>query len=88
VTGHLQRLLLDGKTDEVLAGATPYLRLFSLAAGGAYLAKSALAGNDAERIALCRFYAENLLSDIVALRGRVIDGAASLLDAGKALASD
>ncbi|OQM74767.1 acyl-CoA dehydrogenase [Manganibacter manganicus] len=88
VTGHLQRLLLDGKTDEVLAGATPYLRLFSLAAGGAYLAKSALAGNDADRIALCRFYAENLLSEVVALRGRAIDGAASLLDAGKALASD
>ena len=40
---HLLGLLRAGKTAEALAGATPYLRQFGLAAGGAYLAKAALA---------------------------------------------
>src|SRR5215813_12208871 len=51
-----------------LAGATPYLRLFALAAGGALLAEEALAalrlgGNGVDaagRIAIARFFAENL----------------------------
>ena len=39
--------------DEALAGATPYLRLFALAAGGAYLAQGALAdGSDRAHRAL------------------------------------
>ncbi|TIO90352.1 MAG: acyl-CoA dehydrogenase, partial [Mesorhizobium sp.] len=38
-TRFLQRLLADGKADAAMAGATPYLRLISLAAGGAYLAQ-------------------------------------------------
>ena len=42
-TRFLQELLADGRADEALAGATPYLRLFALAAGGAYLARGALA---------------------------------------------
>jgi alkylation response protein AidB-like acyl-CoA dehydrogenase len=87
-TGHLQRLLLDGRTADVLAGATPYLRLFSLAAGGAYLAGAALAGDDAGRLALCRFYAENLLGEVASLRARIIDGAESLIDAGKSLVAN
>ncbi|TGV79870.1 acyl-CoA dehydrogenase, partial [Mesorhizobium sp. M2D.F.Ca.ET.145.01.1.1] len=37
-TRFLQKLAADGQTDKALAGATPYLRLISLAAGGAYLA--------------------------------------------------
>ena len=56
---------------EALAGATPYLRLFALAQGGAALAEMALAANaqaaagdsdpaHAGRIALCRFFAENI----------------------------
>ena len=40
---HLLGLLRAGKTAEALAGAAPYLRQFGLAAGGAYLAKAALA---------------------------------------------
>ena len=71
--------------EEVLAGATPYLRLISLAAGGAYLARGALA--DQDRIALCRFFAENLLGEARALKERVIDGAESLAAAGRALIS-
>ena len=42
-TDHLLALLGSGRTAEALAGATPYLRLFGLASGGAYLAKAALA---------------------------------------------
>ncbi|TIS15662.1 MAG: acyl-CoA dehydrogenase, partial [Mesorhizobium sp.] len=35
-TRFLQRLMADGKADAAMVGATPYLRLISLAAGGAY----------------------------------------------------
>jgi hypothetical protein len=84
-TRFLQKLLADGRLDEAQAGATPYLRLISLAAGGAYLARGGLA--DKNRIALCRFFAENLLGEASALKDRVIDGAESLAAAGKTLIS-
>jgi acyl-CoA dehydrogenase len=84
-TRFLQGLLADGRSDEALAGATPYLRLISLAAGGAYLARGALA--DQSRAALCRFFAENLLGEARALKERVTGGAESLAAAGKALIS-
>ncbi|RUX97428.1 acyl-CoA dehydrogenase [Mesorhizobium sp. M7D.F.Ca.US.004.01.2.1] len=84
-TRFLQKLAADGRPDEALAGATPYLRLISLAAGGAYLAQGALA--DHNRIALCRFFAENLLGEVSALKERVVDGAESLAVAGKTLIS-
>lgn len=49
---------------------------------GCYLAKGGLAesadGADENRIALCRFAAENLLAETAALRDRVVNGAASL----------
>lgn len=84
-TRFLQGLLADSRSDEALAGATPYLRLFSLAAGGVYLARGALA--DQSRAPLCRFFAENLLGEVGALKERVIGGAESLADAGKTLIS-
>ncbi|MEP6564388.1 MAG: acyl-CoA dehydrogenase [Mesorhizobium sp.] len=84
-TRFLQKTLADGRSDEALAGATPYLRLISLAAGGAYLARGALA--DQSRIALCRFFAENLLGETHALKARILDGAESLALAGKTLIS-
>ncbi|MER8571159.1 acyl-CoA dehydrogenase [Mesorhizobium sp. M1374] len=84
-TRFLQKLAADGRSDEALAGATPYLRLISLAAGGAYLARGALA--DQSRIPLCRFFAENLLGEVSALKERVVDGAESLALAGKTLIS-
>jgi enoyl-CoA hydratase/carnithine racemase len=69
-----------------LAGATPYLRLFGLASGGVYLAKSALAdAENAERTALCRFFAENLSGETAGLRRTVEAGAASLHEAGEFL---
>jgi alkylation response protein AidB-like acyl-CoA dehydrogenase len=84
-TRFLQGLTSAGKADAAMAGATPYLRLISLAAGGAYLAQGGLA--DHGRIALCRFFAENLLGETQALKERVIEGAESLAAAGKALIS-
>ena len=86
-TRFLQKQIENGRTDDALAGATPYLRLFALAAGGSYLARAALAEGDAGRIALCRFFAENLLGETTALKERVTGGAASLHQAAKALVS-
>jgi len=83
-TDFLLHTLSDGGTEAALAGATPYLRLFALTAGGAYLAKAALAG-DARRVALARFYAENLLAETAALADRVTAGAPSLAAAASAL---
>ena len=78
-------------------GATPYLRLFGLTHGGACLARSALAasaalkagGTDpahAGRIALARFYAENLLTAAEGLEQTVVAGGAFTDDAALALA--
>jgi alkylation response protein AidB-like acyl-CoA dehydrogenase len=54
---------LQKDPEAALASATPYLRLFALAAGGHFLGKAALAdmrdGGDGDRIALLRFFAEN-----------------------------
>jgi len=77
-----------------LAGATPYLRLFALAAGGALLAEEALAavrlgGNGADaggRIALARFFAENLAVGAESLERTVVEAADSVNDADAALA--
>lgn len=79
----------EGRTGEALAGATPYLRLFSLAAGGAYLAKGALAAatsadgssSAAAHIHTARFFAENLVGASAGLRDAVTSGAASVLAA-------
>ena len=55
---------LGQNPDAALAGATPYLRLFGLAAGGTYLARGALLAarenSFKDQIALARFFAENL----------------------------
>jgi hypothetical protein len=80
-------LLASGDMEKVLAGATPYLRLFSLVAGNAYLARAALADGSEARAALCRFAAENLLGEVGALKQRVIGGGPSLVAAAKALIS-
>jgi alkylation response protein AidB-like acyl-CoA dehydrogenase len=84
-TRWLQAALADGKVSAALAGATPYLRLFALAAGGAYLARGAVADGSAARIALCRFHAENLIGETAALKDSVVSGADSLAAADAAL---
>jgi len=79
--------LLDKTEKEpqaALAGATPYLRLFGNAAGGCMLADEGLAalrlgnGESASRIALARFFAENIAVQASGLERAVIDGAESV----------
>jgi acyl-CoA dehydrogenase len=81
---------------EIFAGATPYLRLFGLVAGSAYLAEAALASREAAkagdkdpahaaRIATARFFAENLLPAATGLERAVTAGAQSVLQAEAAL---
>jgi acyl-CoA dehydrogenase len=79
--------------DAALAGATPYLRLFALAAGGTLLAEEAiaakrLAGNGvdaASRIALARYFAENLAVSAGGLERTVVEAADSVNTADAAL---
>ncbi len=85
---------LTTKPDAALAGATTYLRLFASAAGGCMLAGAALAaarqeGGDgkgdgagkAGRIAIARFFAENLAVQAPALMRVVTQGADAMLAA-------
>ncbi|MEZ5871854.1 MAG: acyl-CoA dehydrogenase [Nitratireductor sp.] len=74
-----------GRQAEVLAGATPYLRLFGLAAGAAYLAKAGLADGNDDRAVLARFFAENFLGETAGLKSRVMFGASSMLAARQLL---
>src|SRR6185437_2068711 len=77
---------LENDPDAALAGATPYLRLFALAAGGCMLADEALAAlrvaGDADapgRVAVARFFAENLTTAAGGLAANVTDGANSVV---------
>jgi len=70
---------------DALAGATPYLRMFGTVAGGAYLARLALAaagaGDDpwlAAKVATARFYAERILPTAAGLLDAVRAGVAGL----------
>jgi hypothetical protein len=69
------------KPNEALAGATPYLRLFSSTLGGCMLAGEALAARDvsegdAQRyVTLARFFAENISVQAASLEKTVTDGA-------------
>ena len=78
---------LDKSPDAALAGATPYLRLFASAAGGCMLAEDALAGirlDDPEapsRVALARFFAENIAVQSSGLETTVTEGADSVSQA-------
>ncbi|MEM7215099.1 MAG: acyl-CoA dehydrogenase [Pseudomonadota bacterium] len=77
--------LAGGGMDQALAGATPYLRQFGLAAGGCYLAKAGLADQDNARAGLARFFVENFAVECAALKNTVTGGAESLLAAGELL---
>ena len=91
-TRFLLRALADNATEDALAGATPYLRLFATAQGAALLGVTALAArralaagdNDpahAGRVQLARFFADNIAPLAPALAEVVVGGAASLKDA-------
>jgi alkylation response protein AidB-like acyl-CoA dehydrogenase len=79
----------ENNPDAALAGATPYLRLFAAAAGGCLLAEQGLAalrlGNDAGRVALARFFAENIAVQAAGLERTVVEGADSVTRADAAL---
>jgi len=86
-----QWLLAQKGSQAALAGATPYLRLFGNAAGGCMLAEQALAAlrdsaDGAARVALARFFAENVAVQASGLERSVTEGAASILGAQAALA--
>jgi butyryl-CoA dehydrogenase len=83
-------------TEAGLAAASPYLRLFAIAQGGALLGVNALAAqqaiaageNDhahAGRVQLARFFADNVAPSAAGLAEVVVGGAASLPDAEQML---
>jgi len=76
---------LQSNQEAALAGATPYLRLFGLAAGGGYLARAALAaarGADApSTISIARYFAENMLTAAAGLSTAITTGADAVLEA-------
>jgi alkylation response protein AidB-like acyl-CoA dehydrogenase len=86
---HMLRAI-DPRPQDALAGATPYLRLFGLARGATLLLKGALVAqrdNDAaeRRVALARFFSENLAVAAPGLARAVIHGAGSVIAARAAL---
>jgi hypothetical protein len=78
---------LPSDTRAALAGATPYLRLFGNAAGGTLLANEALAAirladaGSADRIAVARFFAENMAVQNGGLEKTVTEAADSVTTA-------
>ncbi len=85
-----QWLMAQKSSQTALAGATPYLRLFGSAAGGCMLAVDALAslreGGGAGRVALARFFAENICAQAPSLERVVIEGGDSITASDAALA--
>jgi butyryl-CoA dehydrogenase len=88
--------LADDASETALAGATPYLRLFATAQGGALLGASALAAHratsagdndptNAGRVQLARFFADNIAPSADGLADVVVGGAAALKDAQRML---
>jgi alkylation response protein AidB-like acyl-CoA dehydrogenase len=83
---------LDKEPEAVLAGATPYLRLFGVASGGCLLARQALsrkrgAEDVAASLAATRFFAENIAVGAGALERTVVEGAAGVIDSEATLAA-
>jgi alkylation response protein AidB-like acyl-CoA dehydrogenase len=83
---------VDNEPQSALAGATPYLRLFGNAGGGCMLADEALTalrigdGEARARVAIARFFAENIAVQASGLERAVIDGAEIVNAADAALA--
>jgi acyl-CoA dehydrogenase len=84
--------LVAEDSDPALAGASPYLRLFATAQGGALLAEAALAAHRAMsagdndhahpgRVQVARFFADNIAPMAPGLADVVVGGAVSLADA-------
>ncbi|KPF65858.1 acyl-CoA dehydrogenase [Bosea sp. AAP35] len=82
---------IGGDQGAVLAGATPYLKLFALAQGGTGLARKALAtraaDNATDDLATARFFAEILATEAPALELAVTEGAGAIADAAAVFAA-
>jgi acyl-CoA dehydrogenase len=89
---------VSANVADALAGAAPYLRLFGYARGGTGLAEIAMAAHGARnsgetdpahagRIAVARFFAENIATGAGGLERTVTEGAGSVHAAELALAS-
>ncbi|KQT61443.1 acyl-CoA dehydrogenase [Methylobacterium sp. Leaf456] len=96
-TGFLLKALGSNRPQDALPGATPYLRLFGLVQGAACLARAGLASSaalkagetdpaHAARIALARFFAENLLPAASGLEQAILTGGSFADDPAFALA--
>ena len=78
---------LEHAPNLALAGATPYLRLFGLAAGGHHLAKQALLALELgephamESVAIARFFAENISVSAPGLAAAVTCGGEAVIGA-------
>jgi hypothetical protein len=88
---------IGANVADALAGAAPYLRLFGYARGGTGLAEIAMAAHGARnsgesdpahsaRIAVARFFAENIATGASGLERTVTEGAGSVHAAELALA--
>jgi hypothetical protein len=84
---------VNTEPKSALAGATPYLRLFGNAAGGCMLADEALValrisnGEPASRVAIARFFAENIAVQASGLERAVTEAADSVNGADAALSA-
>lgn len=78
---------LEHRPELALAGATPYLRLFAIAAGGHYLAEGALRALESgephakEHAAVARFFAENIAVTASGFSAIVTSGGEAVLGA-------
>ncbi len=77
---------LMSNPEAALASATPYLRLFGIAAGGAYLGKSAVADvragdASARSVMMARYFAENISTEAPGLADTVMGGADAVVAA-------
>jgi acyl-CoA dehydrogenase len=95
-TRFMLRALAENATEDALAAASPYLRLFATAQGGTLLGATALAAdraaaagdNDhahAGRVQLARFFADNIAPSAPGLADVVVGGADSLRDTQRML---
>ncbi|WP_232628836.1 acyl-CoA dehydrogenase [Methylobacterium sp. Leaf118] len=96
-TSFLMKALGSNRPQEALPGASPYLRLFGLVQGATCLAQAGLAASAAvragetdpahpARIALARFFAENLLPAASGLEQAILTGGGFADDPAFALA--
>jgi alkylation response protein AidB-like acyl-CoA dehydrogenase len=82
---------IETAPEAALAGATPYLRLFAVAAGGCLLAEQARAAlrlgiGPAAHVQIARFFAENIAVQAAGLERTVTEGADAVIESNSALA--